>query len=166
MRGWLRQILRERIAGEGRREDLATVLYRRRPPPVLSPARQRAALADIARRGVELQLDADRVVVVCGQPGPVAGWIGRDGAEVLLAYYRLREELAAVAVDAPLAEVRDRLDRQLYFHLWMLREALQFALGAAPTERCEEVRARLTGLGRTADELRAIRVELAAEPGA
>lgn len=142
--------------------DLAAILYGPRPAPPLNAERQRAVLAGIAARGVDLQLDADRVVLTCGRPGPVPGWIARDGGELLLAYYRLRDELAALTVAAPLRAVRDRLDRQLDFHLWMLREALQFAFGAVPTPRREQVRVRLTGLGRTADGLRATLDELTA----
>lgn len=100
-----------------------------------------AAVLDIARRASAIQPDAEKALR--GGTGPMTGVSPRDCATVLVEYYRLRGELAELAVcDGPAAALSRELDKALVCHQWLLHQAAMSALpGGARTCRCADLEA-------------------------
>ncbi len=78
-------------------------------------------LLAIAHRAVRLLPATERAVADCH--GPDAGHAARECAHLLVDYYRLRGELAALSLTGPLLVLRGSLDSQLLCHQFVLHEA-------------------------------------------
>lgn len=129
------------------------------PAPPRPPRQaQLRALLPVLDEAVAAQRLADLVVAACGESGRVPGSVARAGGEQLTAFERLAVRLRALALDAELAEVRDRASRLLAYHLWMINESLKMAFTSQlDNARIEAARLRINGLGAPADALRELR---------
>jgi hypothetical protein len=120
-----------------------------------------AALAALARRGVELQPAAEAVIQACRRGGEPPEWLMAEGERVVGGYRALRKELRALGEDDPAA---GELGFLLDDHLRRVAAALAVATGArtATLRQAgrERTREELTGLGRSAGRLVALRDRL------
>ena len=99
---------------------------------------------------------ADKIIAACGEPSEVAPEFFRAGGRLQVLFYRLRERLDELYLDADLEELRQRGRRLLLYHQWMLREALTVACSTRVRDPSNS-RLRINGLGAPADELRELR---------
>ena len=151
------------------RRHLHHHLHHDRPPTCIDPAAERARrreqlwlLADIAEQALLLQPQAETAVVACGVPGTVPDCVALDLGQLSHCYSRLSQQLKQLAVDPPVAGLRNELRKVLSYHLHMLRDAGDLAFSGRRDPRTELFRRELAeGLGPYAAKLAELTAECA-----
>jgi hypothetical protein len=131
--------------------------------PVARPTRadQLRSLIETLDQAIAAQPLADEVVAACGDTEPVPTDLARDGARLQVTFYRLRQHLDDLDLDAELEDIRESARSLLLYHQWTLRDGLTTAFRLYVGRRRDRPY-RINGLGAPADRLRELRSQLRA----
>jgi hypothetical protein len=147
----------DRLDDEGTDPMVRLWPQRRDRPPKATVWETLVTFSGIADRAVELQFDADAVICACAQPGETPTSVAKEAYRVASEYNRL----VSWTLDSPAAgsteNLRSELITLLQYHLIMVHHAVRFAFPKYRTEKSEQLRLGMTGLGAMAAELRATR---------
>jgi hypothetical protein len=128
-------------------------------PHAAESLRLRSLLA-IVTRAVELQTEADEVLVACSQPGETPSVVARRGQQVAADYGRLHGWAMDLCGNDSADSLPRRITQLLHYHAELIDVALKLAFPRYYSAKLERRRLALTGLGPPAIVLREAEVTL------
>lgn len=124
------------------------------------PLERLRSLAQIAGRVIELQPDAEDVIVACSYPGDTPAAVARRGGQIARELYQLHGRATELAGDFDPDSLLTRVAQLVHYHAELVDMCLKLAFPKCRTARLESRRLALGGLGESARTLRDARAAL------